>query len=435
MSASQVVNVTHAGETRTGWYYHQTFENDRFRETMQALAHTSLATTANFSDSSERIVRRRIPSLQEFPADSRLDEIAMPYLEIKSLDWIHSKDEIPLSYLYLLTNITNNDTFPLSMTPSELRNPYFHGGDPGRVTIAFPGKWKGTIKYPQSQIVNGSYYVIVSRFGRTACNVSEPDVPTFGPLESLYHLQSFTGPNRFDDSRNEACFVIARLEYAAGVVTCRNCSLSAGGIIEKTLGTESLEPDPVAEQALRMTPDVLALMSVTQNWQSWILPGSLDAYTRNMLTVAYQASWNSMANYWANDTTAVQTELKSPFPALKADIAIWRVWTWLALNCLLTVSGLIVAALQWKTAAKTVCNPELSALLLDTRQVIEKGASGLCNAVKLQKQDKGLRMRLRFQDGREASHWHPYLEAEDTAVYTGVSQEYLLEEIAHAPNK
>lgn len=81
------------------------------------------------------------------------------------------------------------------------------------------------------------------------------------------------------------------------------------------------------------------------------------------------------------------TGFKLPFPVPKPDIVTWRVWTWLALKCLLTMSSLIVITLQWKTAAQTVCNLEISTLLLDTRHFLNKTAPGLCNAVKLCKLD------------------------------------------------
>ncbi|KAK7181723.1 uncharacterized protein CC84DRAFT_1169440 [Paraphaeosphaeria sporulosa] len=91
------------------------------------------------------------------------------------------------------------------------------------------------------------------------------------------------------------------MEDAVGVVMCRTCSLSPGGIIEKTLGAKTLELEPIAEQALRMTSNMLAFISVTQSWKSWIQPNNLDAYTG-----------------------------------------------------FLTMPSLFIAALQWKTGAKTV---------------------------------------------------------------------------------
>ncbi|KZM22008.1 uncharacterized protein EKO05_0002721 [Ascochyta rabiei] len=420
MSPSQPVNVTHPGDT-PGWTYHRDYENSRFYEVMQALAHSSLATTANFSDSSRHISRRRIPSLQGFPANSSVQEVIMPYLNIESLEWLQSLDEI-LPHMDLFKNVTSNDTFKLSIIPSERMNPYFHGGDPGRVTIAFAEEWSLKGSYPAAKVVRGEHYVVVSTNGRQKCGDPKSDDP-FGRLNGLYHLDARTGTSRFNNWHDPSCYVIARMEYSAGIVICRDCRLGTGGIVETTLQDESVViADPLAEQALRMMPDVLALMSVSHSWRNWMQPGNLDDYTKGMLSVAYQASWNSMANVWSNDTTMRRTALSLPFPALTASITTWRVWTWLAMNCLLTVSGVIVAILQKQAFAKTVRNPELSLLLLDTKQLIEKSAPGLCNAVQVDKEDTDLRMRLQFQEGHESSHQHPYIEVQNS-TYRRIAQD------------
>jgi hypothetical protein len=96
------------------------------------------------------------------------------------------------------------------------------------------------------------------------------------------------------------------------------------------------------------------------------------------------------------------------------------------MNCLVTISGIIVAFLQRKTLAKIVRNPELSVLLLDTKQIVNRGTPGSCNAVTLSKEDSGLRLRLRFQDDHESSHQHPYIEVQDS-LYQRVSWDHSLE--------
>jgi hypothetical protein len=158
MSPFEQANVTHPGMT-TGWVYHQEFENDRFYEVTQAFAHTALATTANFSDLARHISRRRIPSMQDFPANSSVQEVIMPYLNIKSLEWVRSKDEVR-QQMDLVTHITSNPDLNLSIIPSELQNPYLHGGDAGRATIAFEEEWQPNFDYPRSRVIKRSHYAV-----------------------------------------------------------------------------------------------------------------------------------------------------------------------------------------------------------------------------------------------------------------------------------
>lgn len=409
MSTPQQVNVTHPGDT-SAWSDYQNFDNSRFFAIIQGFALSTLATTTNFSVSTHHISRRRIPSLRTFPTNSSLQEVILPYFHIESLEWIQEENEV-LQQLDLFLNITSNPGFKLGLTLDEIVNPYYHGGEPGRVVVAFDTPWEGDNSYPPSKVAKGVRYVIVSSTRRESCDSEKADAP-FGSLPSLFHYRARTGTSRFDTNSDPACYVIARMNYTAGVWTCRSCRMSTGGIVESSLVAGPVEPDPLAEQALRMVPDVLALMITSYNWQAWMNRNNLDYYTKGMLLTAYQACWNALANNWSDKTTMRQTELNLPYPALVASITKWRVCLWLLLNCLLTASGLIVTSLQRSTRVKTIRNPEISALLLDTKQIIDKGTSGLCNAAKVAKDDENLVMRLRCPEGHGSSYHHPYVEVQ-----------------------
>lgn len=183
-----------------------------------------------------------------------------------------------------------------------------------------------------------------------------------------------------------------------------------------------------------MTPDVLALMLTSYSWEAWMAPDNLDNYTKWMLLLAYQACRNTLANVWSNDTASCQTELSLPYPALTASVNIRGVWIWLLLNCLLTISGLILAYLPTSTRAKTVRNPVLSAFLLDTKKTIDKGSPGLCDAVKIAKEDRYLIMRLRCSEGNDSSYEHPYSEVR-SHLYHQVPEEQSLETLLVQPKR
>lgn len=407
MGTHKEVNVTHPGDT-TAYVGHQEYPNSRFFAIIQGFALSTLAATTNFSVSTQHISRRRVPSLQAISTNSSLREVTLPYLNIESFDWVKNQEDVLLDR-GLIWNITSNPKFKLSLTAEDVANPYFHGGEPGRVVMAFNKPWEGNKTYPRSKVARGVRYIIVSSTRREGCDADKADAP-FGRLLSLFRYEGRTGTSRYNENDDPACYVIARMKYSAGVWKCRNCRMSMGGVVESLSIAGPVEPDPLAEQALRMTPDVLALMITSYSWKAWMKPNNLDNYTKGMLLVAYQACWNALANNWSNDSTYLQTELSLPYPALTASVNARRVWIWLLLNCLLTISGLILAILQASTRAKTVRNPELSALLLDTKQIIDKGSPGLCNAVKIAKEDQHLVLRLRCSEDGESSYEHPYIE-------------------------
>ncbi|KAJ8118395.1 hypothetical protein OPT61_g597 [Boeremia exigua] len=428
-SDSRQVNVTNPGDT-LGFTGYQKWPNSKFFAIIQGFALSTLATTTNFSVTTQHISRRRIPSLQTSPTNTSLQEVILPFFHIESLEWIKDRSEI-LPHLDLFQNITSDHKFQLSIINQHPVNPYFYGGEPGRVTIAFDTPWKPAEAYPVPKVATGTRYVVLSSTRRERCNDEKADAP-FGALPLLFHFDAYTGTSRFDNHRDPACYVIARMNYTAGVWTCRNCRMNSGGIVESFSVTTPVEPDPLAEQALRMVPDVLALMITSYSWQAWMKPDNLDSYTKGMLSVAYQACWNSLANIWSDETTFRQTKLSLPYPALAASIAKWRVLVWLLLNCLLTFSGILIVYLQKGTRAKTVRNPELSALLLDTKRLIEDDTSGLCNAVKADKTDNCLIMRLQCSDGNEAAYQHPYVEVR-SHLYHELPQDHSLETLQINP--
>lgn len=429
IDVKQQVNVTHPGNT-PGYRNHQGYSNSRFFAVIQGFALSTLAATTNFSVSTQHISRRRLPSLRTLPTNSTLGEVSLPYLHIEDLKWIKDGDDIS-PHMDLFRNITSNPKFDLSLINEERTNPYFHGGEPGRVVIAYDTPWQPEESYPDPKVARGTRYVIVSSTRRESCDDPNADSP-FGALPSLFHYDARTGTSRFNDNDDPACYVIARMTYTAGVWTCRDCLMSPGGIVETSLVTGLVEPDPLAEQALRMTPDVLSLMITSYSWKDWIKPDNLDNYTKGMLLVAYQACWNALANVFSEESTFRQTSLSLPYPVLRASIIKWRVWVWLLLNCLLTLSGLIVVWLQKETLAKTVRNPELSVLLLDTKQIIEKGTPGLCNAVKVAEDDNQLVLKLRCPDSYDASYQHPYVEVQGYP-YHQVPQEHVMETLSVRP--
>jgi hypothetical protein len=83
--------------------------------------------------------------------------------------------------------------------------------------------------------------------------------------------------------------------------------------------------------------------------------------------------------------------------------------SWFALNRLLTVSGVLLAILQSTCAGKTVRNPALAALLLDSKAVLESDSDGLCNALELNRNDAHRRIKLVVSSEKYGAYQHPRL--------------------------
>jgi len=203
------------------------------------------------------------------------------------------------------------------------------------------------------------------------------------------------------------------------VLTCTNCPIVLDSVVEadsstsNPISTWTAEPDTMVEQAIALMPEVLFYMKIgnSSNIPLW---HNLDGYTRGMLTVAYQASWNALiTDFQANDTTTV---LSPQYPVLVASITRWRILVWLLLNVSLTVSGVILSVLQRSCQAKTIQNPPLTALMIDTSAVLREDRNGLCNTVDVDKRDANLRLRLVVPGRTAGTYRHPFLQVEGQAA-------------------
>lgn len=406
MAVPEEVNVTRPGFSEN-WQHYGEWPNTRYYMIVQAFGVATLSPNANFSSSAQPTSRRYMPTLRQYPSNSTLHEVMLPYLNVESVQWVQSEAEISAN-LPLFSSLTSDSQFNISTISSiTTPNPCFHGTDPGKICPVFNKSWEyDATTYPAPKLIQETRYVIVSVNGVNGPCDQEND---FGSLPGLYHYESWSGSVQYKTDVAIQCFVFARVTYSAGVVKCQDCPLNAVGMVETLAQDKTIEADSLTEQALRHMPDVLPYMQASNLWSAWRTKDNLEGYTRGMLQLAYQSSWNSLADGFKTKEGS-RTMLSRPYSALTASVSRWRAFVWLALNALLTASGVMLGVLQRPTHAKTVNNGELELLLLDTSQVVEKGTSGLCNKVDA-KSNKGMQLRLRFRGGQP--HAHPFLEMQN----------------------
>ena len=135
--------------------------------------------------------------------------------------------------------------------------------------------------------------------------------------------------------------------------------------------------------------------------------GYLEYWTKLLLVQAYSATWTTMSLYFADPESSLSSEQKIPVQVVRASVSRWRMWLWLGLNALVTLSGLILMSWQATCKRKPVVDPVLAAVMLDPQKLLEEDRTGLCDATRLAIVDKGvgiLKIR-RFGDGRKEAHF------------------------------
>lgn len=401
-SPSQV-SITTPGPAAFQWANHNEYQNNRFYEVLSASGLASIASPTSFNTSTGSAYRapsrRLIPSLFGVALNSTLANVTVPYFQIHSLTWITSADQVKNDIEHLEQVISAREAPALNYSSELSDNPFSFGTDKGRLVLVNDVPWvpapydedTGEWIYPPPTIKTAVQWVIVAmQFGETCASGWSP---AFGPTPGLY---MYSSPNVGN------CYVFARMNYTAGAMACKECRVILDGVVEAVNTTNDPSssapiPDPLVENAVSMIPEVLFFMKVSNSSQapSW---QNIDGYTRGMISVAYQASWNSLANAWQTSPMAV-TEISTPYSILVAQVTTWRVLTWFGLNAFLTISGLLLAVLQRKCQHKTIRNPALAALMLDTNALLSQDTTGLCNAVTLRKRDGPLRLRLKPSNG------------------------------------
>ncbi len=398
------------------WDWWQEYAKNRLFTVYRAAALASIFPVSSFDGSASRLVRRQMPSIRGVAINSILAEATVPHFNINSLEWITSasdfndtlKDPVIYGAVDILADYTG--TLNISSPDNPLRDVQY-----GEISMINENPWNpqspsenGSYSFPESVMIYGTSLVVV----------------LFNQADQEHHFSSchgatsvtFGDPGRLAlySVREEVnilnCFALARLNFTAGVAVCQNCPVVADSVIEATPSPSQPQatlPDPLVHDSISMMPETLSYMSVMNislvpTWEN------LDAYTRGMLSVAYQASWNSLSNeFQTGDPT--ETAVAATIPVLVAHVARWRMLTWLGLNALLTISGILLAVLQSTCSGKTVRDPAMTALLLDSKAVLDSDADGLCNTGFLSKNDANCRIRLLVSSEIDGAYHHPRL--------------------------
>ena len=97
------------------------------------------------------------------------------------------------------------------------------------------------------------------------------------------------------------------------------------------------------------------------------------------------------------------TSAQMAIPTSRANVLWWRVWVWLALNMLFTLSGVVFMVIQSSCDQPLVGDPPVAAFLLDTTRVLHRRDRALCDFSTLVKEDKNIGI-LRFRPRVDGEH-------------------------------
>ncbi|ROT43419.1 hypothetical protein SODALDRAFT_355628 [Sodiomyces alkalinus F11] len=265
--------------------------------------------------------------------DSVVVNVLMPCIDIHGIHWYRSADEMGAEEWDELNggdlSLVNDDPFFYYTSGVSF---VYNGSD----IRSAPSNWEQPPP-PYRFSGNKTVVVLLDRHEATDPPCRELTNTIFGDMDALPYYK----PRARATGSSENCFLIGRVSFTAGVTTSRRARYINGRVIEDQTPIEEVEfaPDPWVREAIWLLPDMMTMIAITNASQ---LPShdNIDYHTHGLLRQSYLGAWSVLSRNF-NET---QGEFRA-FPAgprLVAVVSFARVFSWLALCLLMTVSGALV---------------------------------------------------------------------------------------------
>ncbi|RYP13097.1 hypothetical protein DL765_007046 [Monosporascus sp. GIB2] len=278
---------------------------------------------------------RHVVNNDGLPPNSVLVDAILPCIHIHGIRWYRSADEMADEDW---ADVVDSEHLPLVGD-----NPF--GYSPGGTSLVYdakdmrlrsPSADNATI--PPSQMFSGTKTValLIGRY-----NVTQPPCKNlintkFGNLDgSPYYLQNRSNP------WHENCYLIGKINFTAGVTKSSRARYLTPRVVEDQTRIEEVkfEPNPWIRDALWLLPDLMAMLSLMNTSQLGTFD-RIDSYVSGLTRQAYLSAWDMLSHGFDE-----RGPNYSAFPAqtrLVADVSDRRVFSWLALCALVSVTGIFV---------------------------------------------------------------------------------------------
>jgi len=328
------------------------------------------------SPQDERTMKRVIDSVAHLPINSTLNNVTLPYFAISKLEWIRNPmTEIPKTLAALNRSVT-----------------LFQSRSTGLFELIHED---GLCVDPECSIISEKQ-VVVGIFSIAGLPTPRSAYSTVGPYPRRAPLAP--GPcassSLFGDlpanigftAADDMCLIYGHVTYVAGAAECKNCRISSRITVQNDTALAVLP-----SMQVRSVIDMMPVVGGTMVLQNNSLPrayNNLDQYVTELLIRSYAASWTHFRK--STNMTSLSTEVQIAIPTSRASVLWWRVWVWLSLNLLFTLSGFFFWVVQKCSGQRYIRNPQLAAFLLDTSEVLHERDRAFCDFSSLTKDDKHL---------------------------------------------
>ena len=332
-------------------------------------------------------MKRVLRNTQNLPINSILDNVTVPYFTIDAFEWIKDPDSI----------LSDHDKQAF-MRPSVSR-PYISAN----LIMGFipDGAWgpstgpSSNFTFPSPTTISETRILAILHY-QAEGNVSCSSRGYFGGLPTDVMLYKFVYQAGTPKETFIECIAYARVTYTAGAAVCRACRFSALTVVQNDTPVD-LKPDAMTADALVIMPRLLTYMHLT----GVSVPSSsnITNYIIHVLPRSYGAAWTALTDTFAS-SAMLKTDVMVPVSMSRARVLHWRVYVWVALNLLLTFSGILFIFVQGRCQKPLVVDTSIAAVLLDTSRVLANDQQGLCDLSLLTEEDSKIGpLRLQEEHG------------------------------------
>ena len=320
------------------------------------------------SQDDERTMKRvlRPDLVGRLPINSTLGNVTLPYFAVTKLEWISDPmKEFPQVVLNSYRNVSRWNPFHSSDFIGTALGTFAMIPDTWGIP---PSLYAGTVS--ETRILVGTY----GFSNGNHCNASIP----FGDMP----------PNITLLSDSKGCYIYGRVTYVAGAAECKDCRVSSWNTVQNDTNL-TVSPSVATMQALGMMPSVAGMMA-TQNASLPRAFNNLDGYVTDLLIRSYATSWSILMEGMSSSRNVLVTNVRIAVPTSRANVLWWRIWLWLLLNVMFTLSGLLFLVIQSRCSQPMIGSPSMAAFLLDTTEVLHKRDRALCSFSMLLEDDKDI---------------------------------------------
>ena len=351
-------------------------------------------------------LRRYFPLGQDLNQGSTIN-LTMPYLNV-DLQWIDGADET------LFQHVGDSQY-------ADIANLNIGNRGNGSVAILRNTTWDWTTAVPDAPEIYSGNKIITVKVNTMDNNRTLPDgsiankdspcpaiSETLGnlPNVSQHKVQYYNGNTSIWLGTD--CFIIANASITAGNRKGQNCTIDPSGrsvyaaTCDVRIEKDGVQADWISTLSLDFMSETMKYV-VMLDLTTPFMNTSVENYTKGMLKLAHDAAWSSLTAQ-----ASVNNESAIAFPAkfvVRATVDRTKLSIWFAFCVSFALSAVLVAIGQSMSSTKTVRNAFLATLTIDLSDVAHSpGAEGLCDAVKLSKEDSKLPPMVFANDHSNQEH-------------------------------